>query len=440
MKFKRNEKYESVFLYIVISALIIIAVFFLFSRFSWLTSALAKIISIISPIIYGAIIAYLCNPVLVFFQNKVFAFKKKYLITDKILPFIFTYLFVFTVIGLIVYIVIPQIVNNYEMLQNNIVNYFTGAQEWLDNLISSIDFFGNKYENLNDLFTKNEILTDFSNFINKSYSILSSVAEYIISYAGKFVIELKNLFMGLLLSVYFLASKKTLASQFKKLFSAIFSRKVYITIINIIRYTDKAFGAYIRGSLIDSVFVGIETFIILQIFRFPFAPLVALIIGVTNIIPIFGPFIGTIPSAFLILITEPSKVIWFILIIIIIQQIDGNFIAPRIIGSTTGLNSLWIIVSITIGGGLFGFAGMILAVPAFSVIYTVIKELTNKQLIKRGLSTENSFYINDPPYNNSNKLLIRKTPPKIKKSSHTLKKQAAKSNAASHKDDKIIKK
>lgn len=405
MKFKRNEKYEAIAVYSVISAIILITVYFFFEEFTAIRGVFSKILSVLSPLIYGAGIAYLCNPILLFFQNKVFVFgKRKNKFINKALPMIFTYLALFTLIGLFIYIVIPHIVSSYETLQDNFTDYFSNAQSWLDSHIKNMNFFGQRYENLNDLLVKNEIITDFNKFINNFYNYISGAAEHIVSYAGKFVIEVKNLLMGLILSVYFLSSKRMLSIQLKKVAAAIFSRRFYISLINLIRYTDKSFGAFIKGKILDSAIIGILTFIVLQIFNFPFTPLIALIIGVTNVIPVFGPFIGAIPSAFLVLISSPGKVIWFIIIIIIIQQLDGNFIGPKILGNATGVSSFWVIISITIGSGLYGVMGMFLAVPTFAVIYAIVKELAEHRLAKKNLSCDTKFYENDPPMKNIDKI------------------------------------
>ena len=214
--------------------------------------------------------------------------------------------------------------------------------------------------------------TNFSqtlqNLISDSGNMFQTIAGHVVLYAGTFVIEIKNAVLGLILSVYFLFSKELIIAQIKKVMTAILSPVKTSSIIKNLRYVSSTFGSFLTGKILESIIIGLLTFIVLGIFNVPFYPIVSLIVGVTDIIPIFGPFIGAIPSAFIIFLANPIKAIWFVIIILVIQQIDANIIGPKILGEKTGLSSMWVIISLAIAGGLFGVAGMILGVPLFAVL------------------------------------------------------------------------
>jgi len=208
---------------------------------------------------------------------------------------------------------------------------------------------------------------------------------------GLFV-GVKNLLIGLFISIYILSSKESLHAGVRKLTAALFKDQTRTRLLRYTRVANRTFGNYFVGVLVDACVVGLVSFVILPIFRIPYAPLVATIVGITNIIPIFGPFIGAIPSAFIIFIANPSKALLFVILIIVIQQIDGNIIAPKILGNSTGISSLGVIVAIVIMGDLFGIIGMIVGVPVFAMIIMVINEIVETKLKDRGLPTSTDDY------------------------------------------------
>lgn len=395
MKFRRNEKYEQIAVYSVISVAVLILVYFFFQRFEAVRKAVSVVLAALSPFVYGSIIAYLANPVMMFFENRVFKMKKKSgfaLKARRPLSLVCAVLLILLFIFLFFFLMIPQIISSYDELQQQIGGYIVAAQEWADEFVRSFPLFNGQYNDLAEFLDVNEITSRLQDMISNSYKYLSSAANYLIAYAGKFVVEVKNIILGVILAIYFLLSKDKLIGQAKKICASLLSERKYVNLVSLAKYTDRSFGQYIRGMLLDSILIGIILFVILWIFDFPFYPLIALIIGVTNMIPMFGPFIGGIPSAFLIFIVDPVKALWFILIIVIMQQIDGNIICPRILGNATGLNALWVVVAITIGSALFGIVGMILAVPTMSVIYTLVRESVAHRLKKRGMCVDTEYY------------------------------------------------
>lgn len=399
MKFHRNEKYEQIAVYSVISLAVLILLYFFFQRFEAVRSVISVILASLSPFVYGGIFAYLANPVMMFFENKVFKFKKESSFSKKArrpLSLVCAVLLILLLIFLFFFLMIPQIAASYDELQQKIGGYIVAAQGWADEFVRSFPLFNGQYKDLAEFLDLNEITSRLQEMISNSYKYISSAANYLIEYAGKFVVEVKNIILGVILAIYLLLSKDKLIGQAKKICASLLSERKYVNLISLAKYTDRSFGQYIRGMLLDSCLIGLIMFVILWIFDFPFYPLIALIIGVTNMIPMFGPFIGGIPSAFLIFIVDPIKALWFVLIIVILQQIDGNIICPRILGNATGLNALWVVVSITIGSSLFGIVGMILAVPTMSVIYTLVRESVAYRLKKRGMCTDTEYYSSHP--------------------------------------------
>lgn len=206
------------------------------------------------------------------------------------------------------------------------------------------------------------------------------------------VTVLKNSLIGLIVMVYFLNIKDTLSAQSKKIVYSLFPLKQANRIIEEVRFTHSVFGGFITGKLLDSLIIGVICFFCMRLLRMPYVLLVSVIIGVTNVIPFFGPFIGAIPSAFLILLVSPMKCLYFLLFVLVLQQFDGNILGPKILGESTGLPSFWVLFSILLFGGLLGFVGMVIAVPTFAVFYHLTSEYVNRCLEKKALSQSTDDY------------------------------------------------
>ena len=269
--------------------------------------------------------------------------------------------------------IVPQLVTSvttlYYTARNNIRDFVDWASE--QEIIASneqlLDFIETSYDKLQanlDTWVKETVLPSMQ-------SILSGAAVGVMS----FVAFLKNLVIGLIVSVYLLASRKKFGQQGKLILYSLVKPRWADLFLEEICYADKMFGGFINGKILDSAIIGVLCYIACLIFKFPSALLVSVIIGVTNVIPFFGPFIGAIPATLLILIQNPIKALWFVLFVLVLQQVDGNIIGPKILGNTTGLSSFWVLFAILLFGGLWGFVGMIIGVPLFAVIYDVIKKL-----------------------------------------------------------------
>ncbi len=398
--FLKNKKYAQMCAYAVLGVSCCMIFYLIISDISRAEEWIGKIFNVLSPLTYGCVIAYIMLPFMRMCEKSILRFKEGSKLEKKLkrpLAVAMTMLTFLLIVTLIVVLIIPQVGNSFIELENQINGYVSAAQNLVDKIIRDFPLFNGQYENLSEFLDVNEISTDIKSFISGFYGFLETGAKYIISYAGSFVIEVKNALIGFIVAIYLLAAKEKLAAKTKKLLSALLNRRHYVNLVNLVRFTDKTFGGFVIGKLIDSVIIGFLTFIVMSIIGMPFTPLISVIVGITNVIPFFGPFIGAIPSAFIIFIAEPKMTIWFVIMILVIQQLDGNVIGPKILGSSTGLTSLAVLIAIMIGGGLFGVVGMILGVPAAAVICAIVRQKTDERLRRKNVPVSLEHYYNDPP-------------------------------------------
>lgn len=387
MKIDWNKKYTTIAVYacIVITFAVVLVAAAMNLDLVW--GGVKSFFSVLNPFIIGFCIAFLINPLMMIFENRVFSFigrKKRRPKLKRTLALIIAYILVSVIISLFVYMIVPQIVQSYNDLQPKLSGYVTGAQELSSTLFDKektpIPDFMLKFV---DLETLNE---SFNGFFKNFYKLFIDFSPYIINFATNTINSLKNAFIGIIVSIYFLFSKEKLCAQVKKTCYAFFNRKRAARMVRVTRKTKKTFEGFIIGKIIDSIIIGVLTFFVLMIFKMPYYPLVAVIVGVTNVIPFFGPFIGAIPSAFIIFIADPVKSFWFLVIILGIQQLDGNVIGPYILGDSTNMSALWVMFSIIFMSGILGITGMFIGVPIFATLYALFVEYANKLLIARGKS------------------------------------------------------
>ena len=369
---------------------------------------------ILRPILLGLVFAFLLLPIhkriLGYFNDKfadkiqkhrslrsifngtsillslMFAFAVLYVLLAMVIPQVYV-----SVVGLVQSI--PQYINTAENwimrflednpeIQEAFINTFNPAaltiEQWLNNdIIPNLDSLGTTLQWL-----KETLLPNITGVISNVSALLIQI-----------LLWFKDLFIGVIVSVYLLASKDVFAAQSKKIVYSIFSPRHGDLIVEETRNAYRIMSGFINGKLLDSLIIGIITLICCNLFNVPYAALIAMIIGVTNIIPFFGPFIGAIPSAFLILLVDPMKFLYFCLFVFILQQFDGNILGPKILGESTGLASFWVLFSIILFGGLFGFAGMVLGVPCIAIIYSILKRLVHSGLRKKNLPVDTPDYI-----------------------------------------------
>ncbi len=377
----------------------IIVLFFLFvGKFDKILDGFAKILSAMAPIITGLIIAFILNPLVNRLRvsiKKDFSkmFKKAkdetlQKIADGLAVALAIAFFLAIIVGLL-WVLIPQLYESIQNLYNNFDQYVTNMENMVNRLVKNhpeIDQAVNNYmddieESIKDILTK-KLLPNMNNIV---VAISSGVVGGL-----KLIL---NFVVGIIAAIYILASKDKFSSQFKKIIYSIFDMKKGNTILAAYDYVDGVFSGFLSGKLLDSFIIGVICFIFCRIVNMPYAVLISVIIGITNIIPFFGPFIGAIPSAVLVLVESPKMCVVFIIFIIVLQQIDGNILGPLILSDSTGLSSFWVLFAILVGGNLFGFAGMVLGVPAFACIYALMVQIMKNNLNKKGLKNDTEYFI-----------------------------------------------
>ena len=297
--------------------------------------------------------------------------------------------------GLFIYFVVPQVVASAFNLVNTMPERLTSFSNWCHVHLSHFPFIAVWVDNLANA-ENSEVMQWIQEHIlsGNAASIASMVSNGVIM-AVKYV---ANAFIGLLIMVYLLNYKERLFAITRKIVNATCSQKRKATLYEFANIVNETFIGFIVGRIIDSFIIGVLTYIVLKICDMPFALMLSLIVGVTNVIPFFGPFIGAIPSVFILLLENPIDALYFVIIIIVIQQLDGNLIGPKIVGNAIGIGSFWVLISVLIGGGLFGFPGMALGVPVFAVFYRYADKLMTNSLKRKEKNTHTSYYYSLEPY------------------------------------------
>lgn len=381
-----------------------ILLFFLLFKIQAIGTAVKQFTQILEPFFVGGIVAYLLAPIYnLLVRNLMELFSKKLKPRHARGLSVGISLFVSILVALLVLVglfalVVPRFINSLIGIVDSLQTYSNNIVIWLNDVLSGhpdvAEQVQTTYENIANNFMEwvNSKLTPDAEAMLSSLGNLSSLLSGVVSGVKVVIRLLKDFIIGMFVSAYLLISKRHLIAQAKKIVYGIFRKKHANYIIYECRYIQNVFGGFIRGKILDSLIIGLICFAGCTIFRFPFPLVVSVIVGVTNIIPFFGPFIGAIPSALLILLVSPIKCIYFVIFILALQQFDGNWLGPKILGNTTGLSSLWVLFSILLFGGLYGFVGMIIAVPLFAVIYSMISSFINHKLTKRTMSLNTKDY------------------------------------------------
>lgn len=330
---------------------------------------------VLTPVVIGFAIAFLLNIPFKWFRKTVFRRLEerggRYSQVSIVLAIIAAYTVVGVVVGILIRFIIPQVIDSLTQLLQNIPYYVEVIETYTERFIENFNL---------ERFVDAQSLSIWTAFNEKATQWLTRAIPTVGNYVVGITSGLFSWLLGIVISIYFLYAKDTLMRQLKLLLYAFGPQKHVERILELSARANLLFNRFIAGDLIDAVIVGIACFIGTSVMQTPYALLVSVIVGVTNIIPIFGPFIGAIPSLFLIVIVDPFKALLFLIFITALQQIDGNIIKPHVFGNTLGLPSLWVLVSIVVGGGLFGIMGMILGVPTFALLYSIIKEVVHDRL------------------------------------------------------------
>ena len=394
MKLSRDNKF---FKWGLTAFLVIVAgvVFWIiFSNLPGFYGVIQDFVKIISSVLYGCLFAYLMNPMMEFTRrhlnhllDRTKLSKKRAAAVSKGIGIVVALLVFLGALYALIALVVPNIINSLqELLQparlegyyNTIAGWIhsifpgTAAEEWLSGGLDSL------WDSLQNMLGKIDFTAMLSQIFSAGVTIISTVF---------------HLGLGIIAAVYILIYKKQLCVQAKKLTVSMFRADHADRILEVARRTNRIFGGYVIGKILDAIFVGVVTYLALIIMGMPFAPLIATLVGVTNVIPYFGPFLGGVPSALLLLVENPIDMVYFVIFIVILQMIDGNIIENRIMGVQLGISDFWVLVAILVFGGIFGFPGMLLGVPVFAVIYSLISDAVHRRLKKKNISSDpDAFY------------------------------------------------
>lgn len=393
-----HNEFRRYFLWGLTAFLVLLALLFaviVLTNFSGVSAAVNSLLYILSPVIYGFVFAYLLNPIAKAVEQVVDPFLRKRGVADRrahvssrVAGIVLALLFALALIYALFAMIIPQMADSIAGIVSNLSGYYETARNWLQNLLEdepTLKGYANTVLERVYIWLENWVETGLSDALQKvMITITSSVVSVVRS--------VLYMVIGLIISVYILASRDKFLAQTKKLIIAVFRPARADRIMELGRRCHRIFGGFITGKILDSLIIGILCFAGMSILKLPYPVLIATIVGVTNVIPFFGPYIGAIPSALLILFVSPLQCFYFVVFILVLQQFDGNVLGPHILGDATGLSGFWVVVSITVAGGLFGFMGMLLGVPVFALIYTLISDWVETRLAKKNFDTRTRRY------------------------------------------------
>jgi predicted PurR-regulated permease PerM len=394
-------KWFGLFLVLISAAVVYLLIINLDDIFSGIT----YIFGIVKPVIYGAIIAYLLNPLTkMYYRLLLKGYEKKgkkpsakTVSVIESLTILFALLTGVLIIAILCWLVIPQLITTVISLVETVPSQANDYYNYLTEKIQSNKYLASRMQDTALNFTKYmDSIMNHDLFPWLKSVLLPNLNLYAKQFANgviSFLNVLYNLFIGMIVAIYILNGKRVFIAQAKKIIYGVCKKKTADTLIHYVRISNDMFSGFILGKIVDSAIIGIICFVLMTIFSLPYALLVSVIVGVTNIIPVFGPYIGAIPSAMLILLVSPVQALYFIILVAILQQVDGNIIGPAILGDSTGLSAFWVLFSILFFGGFWGIAGMLIGCPLFAVIYTIIKDFVNYCLKRRKLSTDTQTYI-----------------------------------------------
>ncbi len=389
MKFPWEKKYLYAGVTLFASAAAILLFYYAIFHMGSLARNLNKIYTVFTPLIFGAAIAYVLNPIMTFMERKIFFNLIEELggkLTDRIRKVVRMICVILSLLLMILLIyalfaaLVPELIRSITNIINNLHTYVSNIQHFAAKLLKNNPELAASSKNiLNTMETRLQSWMDttVTPQLKKFISDFSTQILGLVSF-------LKNFLIGAMISIYILYGKEKFIAHGKRLLYAFCPNgEMANELIRDVQFVDRTFGGFIFGKIVDSAIIGVLCYIGMSILHLPFTMLISVIVGVTNVIPFFGPYIGAIPSIFLILLINPLQALYFLIFILVLQQIDGNFIGPKILGNSTGMSSFMVIVAILVGGGFFGVAGMFFGVPACAVILAAFKNYLHQRLRKR---------------------------------------------------------
>ena len=367
----------------------VLLIYDLIFRDSIVMAYAGMLVDILAPVLYGAAMAYLLAPIVNWFERIIL--RRRGRAPSKwrrAISVALTWIVVLALLYALFSVLLPELYASVVQLVDNAQRYYYTVYDWVIHLLESNPEFAAKASEV-----INEYYTDALAWINVNLVPQLQVAAQAVTggVVGVFVF-LKNLLLGVIISVYLLAEKEVFSAGCSKLCYTLLPEDKAALFIRGVKTTDRIFAGFVRGKLLDSLIIGVLCFFFSSLFEFPYAPLVSVVVGVTNVIPFFGPFLGAIPSTFLILLVSPRQALYFVIFVLALQQLDGNVIGPKILGNTTGLSSLWVIIAILVGGGFFGVVGMFFGVPVCACLNSLVNYFVDARLRKKGLSPDAGEY------------------------------------------------
>lgn len=361
-----------------------ISFFFLIFGYREIKNFLSLIMSGLRPVLAGVVLAYVLCPIAKFLEQQ-FDKTTKLVRFSRAFSVLFTMLFAFALLGLFCALIIPQLAESVGSLVEDLPGMLEIQLERLNTYLKSDDDVA-----ITILQMIESAETTLVTWIKTNlFSTVSTLANSVLSVGS----TLLNMIVSVIVTIYLLLDREHYMAQCRKLFYSVSKNKRFNRLVGeTLQQANKIFGGFISGKLLDSLIIGIICFVCLMIMNMPYALLISVIVGVTNIIPVFGPFIGAVPSAFLLLLVSPGKCIAFLIFIIVLQQVDGNIIGPRILGNSTGLSAFYVMVAMLLFGKLLGFVGMIIGVPLFATLYYMVKRTAEYSLKRQKLPVNTDEY------------------------------------------------
>ncbi|MDO4311950.1 MAG: AI-2E family transporter [Eubacteriales bacterium] len=404
----RREISKGMTYFVVVAAGIVF--YFALLRLTNLSAFFVMALDVLKPILYGALIAFLLNPIVKQVDKRLEPVLKKRMKEEsasklsRTAGILLSLIVLFMIITALFNMLIPELYQSIRTLVFTLPRQINELMDRLNGLETDNSNMGVMIRTLLEQATATfqDWLTN--NIFRQANDIMTILTTGVID----FVSEIFNALIGVIVSIYILYSKDTFGKQGKKITYALLDPHHANLVLHITQKANEIFGGFLIGKIVDSMIIGVLCFLGLSALSMPYTLLVSVIVGVTNVIPFFGPYIGAIPSAILILLADPMKGVYFLIFILILQQIDGNFIGPKILGNSTGLSSFWVIFAILLGGGLFGFMGMLLGVPTFAVIYYILQMIINSRLQKKNLPEDTEYYDEYSFVDDSGKYIISK--------------------------------
>ena len=403
MKDQDNKAYIKWGLTIFFTAAAVILFYYFIFHISQVVALFKSFLQIIAPILTGIVMAYLITPIINFLEKKIYGtFFKNKTITPKVkkrvrvVTIIISILLILFLIYEFFAMIIPELRSSIENISAQLGTYISNFEAWINKVLSNRASFNGVINGVID-----DLIAEFNEWIDGSLTetlkgFLPQVNDLLKTLTTGVVSIFKilwNAAIGLIISVYLMFSKENFAGQAKKIVYAVAKKDTANCFIHNMRFINKTFLGFLVGKIVDSIIIGLLCFILTTIIGTPYPILISVVIGVTNIIPFFGPYIGAIPCAFLVLMVNPLECLYFVIMIFLLQQFDGNILGPKILGDSTGISGFWVIFSITLFGGLFGFLGMIIGVPLFAVIYSALKAWIRSNLDDKQMSKHTEDYI-----------------------------------------------